>query len=108
MAPAWWSSGYNNGIPTAIGRAPGPRRAPVDASGGVQAFEYFFHRLTEPYPGRRRADSSGTAAATYGCRRAFYSKFLILSGGLDKQLGRLPLLRCRLCSQLGEQRGPRR
>ena len=51
----------------------------------MQAFEYFFHRLTEPLPngaGPTFWDRGGTYP-----RRAFYSKFLILSGGRDKQPG---------------------
>ena len=66
----------------------------VNASGGVQAFEYFFHRLTEPMPrgtdGNAVWDRSGTLR---GGR--YYSKFLILSGGRDKQPGCLPVRRFR-------------
>ena len=70
----------------AVRRDVGRRPASVGASGGVQAFEYFFHRLTEPIsPGSGAVlfwDRGGSFA-----RRAFYSKFLILSGGRDKQPG---------------------
>jgi prepilin-type N-terminal cleavage/methylation domain-containing protein len=66
MAPAWWST-YNSG-------------------NGAQAFASLFHRVTEPYPtpGGQLFWDRGT---TYGARRAFYSKFLIVSGGQDQQLG---------------------
>ncbi len=47
MAPAWWG-GYNNSSPVLLARHR-PRREPQCAS-GAQAFEYYFHRLTEPYP----------------------------------------------------------
>jgi prepilin-type N-terminal cleavage/methylation domain-containing protein len=77
VAPAWWGSGYNNnsplsgsGLDTTLG-----------VSGQAQAFEYYFHRLTDPL------GTSGTLywdrGSTYHGRRAFYFKFLILSGGLD-------------------------
>ena len=92
-APQWWSQ---TGVERAVG---GQQRFPVchvdrrarpgaprwSASGGVQAFENFFHRLTEPIsPGGGVVfwDRSGNFA-----RRAYYSKFLILSGGPDKQPG---------------------
>jgi prepilin-type N-terminal cleavage/methylation domain-containing protein len=82
MAPAWWSNTYNNtsflGLTSSAGQ--------LGASGSAQAFEHFFRRLTEPYPaagGPTFWDRGGS----YGGRRAFYSKFLILSGGLDQQLG---------------------
>ena len=45
MAPAWWSSTQNR---TRIGFTAGTA-ASVGGSGGVLAFEYFFHRLTEPF-----------------------------------------------------------
>jgi hypothetical protein len=82
VAPAWWSSGYNNnafsGYP--IGDAG------LGVSGPAQAFEYYFHRLTDPYPGAG-GQLFWDRGSTYGGRRAFYSKFLIVSGGLDGQLG---------------------
>jgi hypothetical protein len=86
VAPAWWSSGFNNSASSVLGTYPNPTSP--GASGSVQAFEYYFHRLTEPYP------TTGTQpqffwdrGSTYAGRRAFYSKFLILSGGLDGQVG---------------------
>ncbi len=85
VAPAWWSGAYNDSGAQYLGSYPGTATG-VGASMSVQAFEYYFHRLTEPYPG-----AGGTyfwdRGSTYGARRAFYSKFLILSGGLDGQLG---------------------
>ncbi len=81
MAPAWWG-GYNNSSPYSLGT---PAQN-LGASAGAQAFEFFFHRLTEPFPspgGPIFWDRGGT----YGGRRAYYSKFLIVSGGLDGQPG---------------------
>lgn len=82
MAPAWWSSGYNNAAPFST---PGTATS-FGASTAVQAFEYYFHRLTEPFPspGGPTFWDRGTV---YGGRRAYYSKFLILSGGLDATPG---------------------
>ncbi len=85
MLPAWWSSSYNNAFNTAVFAFPGTA-SQAGGSGGVQAFEYFFHRLTEPYPtpGGTTFWDRGTA---YGGRRAYYSKFLIVSSGLNQQFG---------------------
>ena len=50
-APQWWSLTGVNGQLAANNNAPSLGNSPaasVNASGGVQAFEHFFHRLTEP------------------------------------------------------------
>ncbi len=89
VAPGWWANAGNGGIaantysPVAFNNPP---TMPSNASGGVQAFASLFHTLVEPYP------SAGGAGfwdrgSTYGSRRAFYTKFLILSGGPDKAPG---------------------
>jgi type II secretory pathway pseudopilin PulG len=86
-APQWWSQtgiagqiAANNNMTLFTG----PATTTLGASGGVEAFEQFFHRLSEPVP-------SGTGPSFWDRggypRRAFYSKFLILSGGPDKQPG---------------------
>jgi hypothetical protein len=81
VAPAWWSGAFNNSAGNNFAGYPS-KASSVNASAGVQAFEYYFHRLTEPYPNAGGANywDRGT---TYGSRRAFYTKFLVLSGGLD-------------------------
>jgi hypothetical protein len=86
MAPAWWSSSSNGTnyfyhFPGLAQSTPG-----IGASFGVNAFEFFFHRLTEPISpaGGNQYWDRGT---TYGSRRAFSTRPLILSGGPDKQLG---------------------
>ncbi len=84
MAPAWWSSSYNNVSILGITGVAGS--SPYNASGRRQAFESFFHRLTEPL-GAGGGQYFWDRGTTYGGRRAFYSKFLIVSGGLDQQLG---------------------
>jgi hypothetical protein len=88
-APPWWARNAVGGQLAANDSFPIiglslPAGTP-GTSGGVMAFEYFFHRLTEPYPPIPNSpfmwDRSGAS------RRAFYTKFLILSGGRDKQPG---------------------
>ena len=73
-APNWWAT-------TVLGQVAANDSSPftgyspassVSGSGGVQAFEYFFHRLTEPVatgPQGTMWDRGGTFA-----RRAFYSE----------------------------------
>jgi hypothetical protein len=83
VAPAWWSNGYNNNAFSQYGSLPNSSLA---VSGPSLAFEYYFHRLSDPVPGSG-GQYSWDRGSTYGNRRAFYSKFLILSAGLDGQLG---------------------
>ena len=79
MAFRWWLSA-NTGPVSAPGSAP--------YGGGVYAFQTLFHSLVEP-----NGSSSGATKAPYfwdrsgNARRAFYSKFLIVSSGLDRELG---------------------
>src|SRR5262249_51485901 len=63
--------------------------SPVPPSGAVTTFEYFFHRLTEPFnpPGGPGGPDSWDRGKVFGWRRAFYSKFLIVSGGPDQVVG---------------------
>ena len=87
MAPSWWLATSNNGPPPPV--FPGNATS-LGASYGVQGFEYYFHRLTEPDPYATanfamywdRSSNKG-----YGTRRAYYSKFLIVSGGPDLTVG---------------------
>ena len=62
VAPAWWSGHaelqLHRSPPSRSTRWPSRRL--VVASGGVMAFEYFFHRLTEPL-----AHTGGTRASSY-------------------------------------------
>ncbi len=88
MAPAWWST-YNASFPMTFTGIAGS----VGGSGGVLAFEYFFHRLTEPLQNTGNSqfywDRSSPVypQGTLGFRRAFFSKPLIVSSGLDQQMG---------------------
>lgn len=90
VAPAWWYATLpapvslpSNDQYTSVFSFPGPVSSD-GRSGGVLFFEYFFHRLTEPMaiqtPGRAW-DRSGNY------RRAFFTKFLIVSSGPDGLLG---------------------
>jgi prepilin-type N-terminal cleavage/methylation domain-containing protein len=95
VSPNWWASEYNSpsGVPSTVFPA-GFSTGPGASSQNVSAFEYFFHSLHDPPvtpvsgagPGqfwdRSAPNSSGFAA-----RRAFYTRFLIVSSGPDKQLG---------------------
>jgi hypothetical protein len=88
MAPAWWLASQNAYYPLGT-----PLAGATGASGGVGAFEMYFHRLTEPMQfvapptggSNRYWDRGGYAGLNY--RRAFFTKPLILSGGPDQQPG---------------------
>ncbi len=89
-APQWWSQ--TGVLGQAAANSWGPytglsQASSLSASGGVQAFESFFHRLTEPVPlGSNSSALYWDRSGNYA-RRAFYTKFLILSGGRDRQPG---------------------
>lgn len=92
MAPAFWLSTENVGYPTALAGFVGPKGAPTYISGGVAAFEWYFHRLTEPMEYfapdptvSKYWDRASSASSGY--RRSFFTKPLILSGGPDGILG---------------------
>jgi hypothetical protein len=103
VAPAWWGS-YNDSFSLALSPAPPP--VPAGVSGGVQAFEYFFHRLTEPHPSPGGPNYWDRSTA-YGARRAFYSKFLIVSPGLDQQLGIFHYSDSKLLALVGQKTAAR-
>jgi prepilin-type N-terminal cleavage/methylation domain-containing protein len=89
LAPAWWSGlsvppGANINSPFAgLFGTPGT----VGGSGGVVAFEYFFHRLTEPFPPNNNNFQYWDRGTIFPYRRAFFSKPLILSSGPNLQPG---------------------
>ncbi len=96
MAPGWWSTQGSGGIAAnnnyVTRGAPVPYatpvpQQPVPASGGVMAFEALFHPLSEPDPNPGGAMYWDRSGNIYPARRAFYTKFLILSGGQDQQPG---------------------
>jgi type II secretory pathway pseudopilin PulG len=93
MAPSWWSSTFNTGTSSSI-VYPGPG-GPTFLSPGAQAFSSFFHTLVEPMYTAGALTAAPAAPAfplwdrgqTFWARRAFFTKFLIVSSGPDKQLG---------------------
>jgi prepilin-type N-terminal cleavage/methylation domain-containing protein len=85
MAPSWWLATFNANA-TNISNNP----VVAGASNGVANFEYFFHRLSEPDPYAKANFSlywDRSFNPGFGSRRAFYSKFLIASGGPDEIVG---------------------
>jgi prepilin-type N-terminal cleavage/methylation domain-containing protein len=87
MAPAWWSSAFNNNPPAALNLKASASSSPAAPSGPATTFEFFFHRLTEPLQPGGGALFWDRAQNGNGFRRAFYSKFLVISGGPDQLLG---------------------
>jgi prepilin-type N-terminal cleavage/methylation domain-containing protein len=93
LAPGWWyhtlpppsGAAANDNFTNATGlNFPTQPSNAVGTSVPAQAFEFYFHRLSEPLQitvGGQAWDRSNNY------RRAFYSKFLIVSSGPDKQLG---------------------
>jgi prepilin-type N-terminal cleavage/methylation domain-containing protein len=86
VAPAWFLSSTTGGLaanpasPFTISPAVAiPPGGPPTVGPAVQFFGTFFHRLTEPvvFGSATDWDRSGLT------RRAFFTKFLVLSGGLD-------------------------
>jgi len=85
VAPGWFSASANSAPPAYLASySPGS----VPYSAGASAFMAHFHSLLDPHygdPGLTLGqlwDRSG-----FYPRRAFYSRFLILSGGPDKEPG---------------------
>jgi len=94
VAPAWWSGEVNNG-----GTAPftpvTPRPGAAAMSGQASEFQKYFVSLTDPGLGNP-SDSTGSElwdragffnASDAFLRRAYFSRFLIISSGPDKALG---------------------
>jgi prepilin-type N-terminal cleavage/methylation domain-containing protein len=80
LAPSWWSAATNTG--------PAWYASPGVISGGAAAFTTYFHTLVEPMAsGAANPNAYWDRGTTYYQRRAFYSKFLIVSSGPDRELG---------------------
>ncbi|MFO0889276.1 MAG: hypothetical protein U0790_09070 [Isosphaeraceae bacterium] len=87
MAPAWWSGNTAANSNSPFASLGGPAAA-LGASGGVLAFEHFFHRLTEPLTHDTAASLYyWDRGATFPYRRAFQLRPLIVSSGPDKLPG---------------------
>ncbi|GAC1475401.1 MAG: hypothetical protein NVSMB9_27860 [Isosphaeraceae bacterium] len=83
MDPSWWSEQINDASPWGTSYTP--------LSGAAHLFQTHFFTLTDPNanPGLGTGtgivwDQSSTNASPFHGRRAYYSKYLILSGGPDK------------------------
>ncbi len=87
MAPAWWSSSAQAANPSSPFASLGGTAGSVGGSGGVVAFEYFFHRLTEPLVHTGNTAFYWDRGSFFPYRRAFFFKPLILSAGPDRQPG---------------------
>jgi prepilin-type N-terminal cleavage/methylation domain-containing protein len=97
MSAAWWSTSYNNAV--YVGRVgpnwPFPPGFSTNSTGqwgpGVTFFENYFHPLHEPLyksaPIPGQFWDRGAPGTMFASRRAFTSKFLIVSSGPDKELG---------------------
>ncbi|MFI5460506.1 MAG: prepilin-type N-terminal cleavage/methylation domain-containing protein [Isosphaerales bacterium] len=95
VAPGWW---WQKGVSGQFAANDNFSLAPfnnnnqpaysIGASAGAQAFELFFHRLTEPLnPNPFLTTGVLWDRGGFPFRRAFYSKFLVLSGGQDQVPG---------------------
>ncbi len=86
VSPAWWSSGGNPALTSpAQATFSAPNSGSPAVSQGAMAFMDYFHSLVDPNPG----STTGTSWDRGGgfARRAYFSRFLIVSGGPDKEPG---------------------
>ena len=91
----WWSSNYNiRSLLRSTARRARLRSAPATGSRRSNLLPPAHRALSIHNPGGPTFWDRGT---TYNGRRAFYSKFLILSGGQDLQLGVFLYSECRRC-----------
>ncbi len=83
VAPRWWSSSFNP-IGSLFGFSPSGQ-----LSAGAMAFQNYFHKLSDP--NATAADTKNFTlwdrGAVYFQRRAYYTKFLIISGGSTRSRG---------------------
>jgi type II secretory pathway pseudopilin PulG len=91
MAPSWWSSTFNSGSSSTLSYS-GAQAGSAPLSPGATAFSTFFHPLIEPMISAGAASTAQPKyfwdrGTTYFPRRAFFTKFLIISSGPDQQLG---------------------
>ena len=100
MSVVWWSS-----APFPLGNGGCPLFGSNGSiSGPADFFQRNFHQITEPLP--VPSPNPGTfwdrgSNAIYNQRRAYFSRFLIISSGQDKQLGIPILTDTALQSQIG-------
>ena len=84
VSPGWWSSAANPSTSLAVVTFTPPNgNSTTQSSPGAIAFMSYFHSIVDPYPG---VGTGWDRAGSFN-RRAYFSKFLILSGGPDRQPG---------------------
>jgi prepilin-type N-terminal cleavage/methylation domain-containing protein len=86
---AWWSYS-NQTFPTMLGASspnfPLPGANPAIPSGQAYAFMTYFHIIIDPLT-KNNAGAQMWDRTGYYRRRGYYSKFLVLSGGPDTEIG---------------------
>jgi len=93
VAPGWWSALGNPALTSpavATFSAPNSPAAgldPTTVSQGAMAFMNYFHSMVDPnYLSTSTTGSNWDRGAGFG-RRAYFSRFLVVSGGPDKEPG---------------------
>ena len=88
VSPGWWSAVGNPAFTTSSSFSPSfapPNGAATGQSQAALAFMNHFHSLVDPYP-RSNQGYSWDRTGSYA-RRSYFSRFLILSSGSDKEPG---------------------
>ncbi len=88
VSPGWWSSAGNPALTSSSSFSPSftaPSGAATGESLGALAFMHHFHLLVDPAAGSTTGNS-WDRTGNYR-RRAYFSKFLVLSSGSDKEPG---------------------
>ena len=83
--PGWWALAGNPSLSTPTTNPFAPPNGTTNASQGAMAFMHYFHSLIDP----KLSVAAGAPWDRTGNydRRAYYSRFLVISGGPDKEPG---------------------
>ena len=111
LDPSWWWSGTPNTMNVVVNDSSPFATSQGQLSGSALWFQSNFFALTDPNapyyvanppagPNSRGPWDRGLSSSNYYSRRAYYSKFLVLSGGPDKQPG-VPVMDKDLNDSLG-------
>ncbi len=87
VSPGWWSSAGNPAFTTSSTFSPSftaPNGGATSQSQGALAFMHYFHLLVDPFPSTTGFGWDRTGGYA---RRAYFSRFLVLSSGPDKEPG---------------------
>ena len=88
VSPGWWSTAGNPGLTSSSKFAPtfgAPNGTASTESQGALGFMHYFGSLVDPY-GSDKSGNSWDRTGLYD-RRAYFSKFLVLSSGPDREPG---------------------